>query len=149
MTKVDLPTPGRNASRRVARRGILWLVFASVALYSCAAGQVRPQESKVLPNDLFCERDDDCEILDDYVYGDCCSFGEETEPYAISRAVAEQRRAHHHAECAEADCGDRTFIEYAGPCVTHPEDWTAVCSGHACRRRRLHFFSSPEVHCGH
>ena len=125
-----LSTPARSAStRRIQGRhlvGVLWLC-------SCAttAKPYRP-----MAQELFCNEDDDCEIVEGPLHS--CSYGAHGEPYAVAREAVESTGK-------ELVCVHIMIQSCA--CYTEPEDWIAVCSDHACERRRAHFFSWPRFHC--
>jgi hypothetical protein len=122
-----------------------WMRFvcllAILTAVSCATGRVPHAEPIPLPTDLYCESDDDCEVLDHSVYGDCCWGGWQTEPYAISRAAEERHRTELATKCADAVC-DEPLMGYPRGrlCRTGLDEWTPVCSGHVCKRRSIHLF---------
>jgi hypothetical protein len=144
MTEVDLLTFGEAPSLRAGRKVIGRLLVVFTAVSSCATGRLPPQEPKVLPNDLSCERDDECEILDHSVYGNCCWWGHESEPYAISRVAVERHRAQREAECADVAC-DLVDYQRLPFCRTESEEWIAVCTRHVCTRASIHLFFSPKT----
>ena len=124
------------------------------ALCSCGTSQVRVEEPKgflaepkVLAEDLRCDRDADCEIVDHDVYGECCVAGEESEPYAISRAAVERHGARQRVECGGVQCPP-TDYESVGRRTSY-WDWQAVCCGHVCKRRAVEWGSSKKGNCGH
>ena len=135
MVKVAPLALGAKARLRVGRRSILWALAFVVPLSSCTSNQVRPSGGMaprtVPPNDLICESDGDCEILDWNVYGGCCWEGDE-EPYAISRAAVKRQRGRRTAECDDVQCPLMDFVRVGRP--TSCEDWNAVCSGRVCKR---------------
>ena len=127
-------------SREVRRRSFQWPILGVIWLCSCAtewAAEHLPQPPVLPPEHLLCDRDADCEIVQD----ECGYDSGPGEPYAISHAASARLGHSRNCEPIEID------ILYAGPCHTEPQDWTAVCSSHVCKRRKVHFFTSPEVHC--
>ena len=146
MTKANLLVLGENPSLRVGRGPVLRVLVVFAALCSCATGQPRdglapPHEGKLPPTDLFCERDDDCEILDTS-FDECC-FSGETEPFAISHAAVKRYQARRKYECAGAICTEEGV---SGCCCTKLKDWIAVCVGHICKRRSK-LFDLPKAFC--
>jgi hypothetical protein len=121
----------------MALTGLLWLC-------SCATSEIRetPSPRTLPPEDLVCDQDSDCGIVSTSSV-DSCRPDPPVEPYAISHAAAHRHRT--ELICKDKDPMDRLL----GGCHTDPEDWLAVCSSHLCKRRKVHFFSSPEVHCPH
>jgi hypothetical protein len=118
---------------------VLSALLAIGHICSCATG---PKPRVAASDDLFCETDADCEIVGyDIVGGACCSIV--TEPRAICRAAADRYRARWAAACTGAVC----TLDCAEVEVTMPEDWVAVCSGHACERRAAKFLPSPKSLC--
>jgi hypothetical protein len=113
---------------------------------SCA-GRVPQEEPRVLPADLYCDDDDDCEIVDYRMSDYCCLGGGESEPYAVSRASIERHQALQAANCADVGCPDDPLIGYRKPpfCRTQTDEWIAVCAGHLCKRRSIHLLLSPKT----
>jgi hypothetical protein len=131
-----LPSPRKSPN--IPRNNFCWPIL--VLICSCATGRTAdhvPQPAVPPPDYLVCNRDADCEIAQVH----CGADSEPSEPYAISRAASERLKPWSDCEPVEIE------ILYLGPCHTNPEDWTAACSGHVCKRQKAHFFSSPEVHC--
>jgi hypothetical protein len=129
-------------SRETRSKYLGWACTGLLWLCSCATADEckRPSPLILPPEDLACESDDDCGIVGDgSVFS--CSSGPKVEPYAISHAAAHRHRADRVCD------RDEELIRIIGCCHTSPEDWIAVCSNHLCKRRKVHFFSSPEVHC--
>ena len=121
------------------------LVILATAV-SCA-GRVPQEEPRVLPADLYCDDDDDCEILDYFMSDDCCFGGGESEPYAVSRVSIEGRKARRAEKCAHVQCPDDPLIRYQKLpfCRTQTDEWIAVCAGHLCKRRSIHLLVSPKT----
>ena len=94
------------------------------------------------PDDLLCNQDADCEIVETNV-SVCSNVFMPEEPYAISRKAAMQYAARLKVE----GCGEFMLqMRVTGGCRTDARDWTAVCSWNACKRRSVGFFS-PKVRC--
>jgi len=108
-------------------------VIGLVWLCGCATGQMpssgeTPSSPRSLPpEDLVCERDEDCGIVSDDV--DSCR-SDPVEPYAIAHAAAHRHRTQH-------DCSGDDTLQLYESCHTSPKDWIAVCSRHVCKRRAV------------
>src|SRR5450631_354513 len=126
------------------RRGITWAALVAIVIpCSCAT---KPVPRSVPLQDLSCNRNEDCEIVEyDVVAEDCCGARCCTEPYAISTAAVERHRTSQGEICVDAEC----TLEgcWCLNCCTRGSDWIAVCIDHACKRRSPTFFSSPELVC--
>jgi hypothetical protein len=140
---IDLFLSGAKKQRSAPAARRYWVCFVtSVAVASsCGTGRVPRPEPKPMAADLYCDRDDECEILD-WVGGGCCAGGGEAEPYAISRVAVERHQVEHTVSCKDVDCGDDPLILHRREpvCRTELGEWIAVCSGHVCRRRSIHLF---------
>ena len=123
------------------RRHWVWLLTIVAVGSSCATGRVPRPEPKPMAADLYCDRDDECEILD-WVGGGCCAGRGESEPYTISRVAVERHQVEDAARCKDVDCGDEPLIRYEREpvCRTELGEWIAVCSGHVCKKRSIHLF---------
>jgi hypothetical protein len=116
-----------------------WGLLVFVAVCSCATGKVAEEKASP-PDDLFCDRDDDCEILD-------IEFDrprDHREPYAISRAGAERRKARHKDTCANGACEP---VGYPMRCFFDVDHWIAICSRHVCERRPAEHRTTAKYVC--
>ena len=134
----DLANRGKARSPERHRGLKISILLALAYTCTCATG---PEPRPVPAYELLCHDDADCEIVTTDV-GEACCYSN-TEPYAISRAAAERHRVRTKIKCAQARC----TAECQEIMVTRSEDWVAVCSGHACKRRSTKFFPSPEPSC--
>jgi hypothetical protein len=126
--------------RRVPRALLvasIWMICAGAILSSCArASMPEKQTSLVLakqsspPNDLYCDRDADCLVLNRDL--NRCCWGCPGKPYPISRSAVERHEAR-----LQATCDGCNPVDYM--CVKNrdPADFVAVCVGHACEIREI------------
>ena len=121
---------------RMWRKGVLYLLSVLTLLSACAEEQVR----WAAPEDLVCNRDTDCQIVQGGIAECDAPFARDANvPYAMSRAAI-KRHARNHDGCSVGG-GPALLCDY------DLREWAAVCSDHVCERRSAHFFSSPKIHC--
>jgi len=101
------------------------LVSVCVLLAGCAAEQARG----VPLYDLYCDDDDDCEVITEDREAKCDAVA---RPYAVSKTAAKD------LVCA---------LDIMPNCIHEGRDWAAVCSDHICKIRSSRWLGSPRRRC--
>ena len=119
------------------RKEAAWLLPILASLCSCATEQYLRWVS---PDDLVCNRDDDCQIVQGDVVS--CPDDDDDQPYAISRTAlsGHQGESRRRRERCTVNLSQKL-------CTYDPSEWKAVCSDHLCERRSARWFSEPKPHC--
>ena len=107
------------------RAKIFRLVLVCVLFAGCAAEQARG----VRLSDLYCDDDDDCEVITQDAESQCAAVA---RPYAVSKTAARD------LVCA---------IDIMPACTHERRDWAAVCSDHICKIRSTRWLGSPRRRC--
>ena len=126
---------------RPVRRGLLvasiWTLCAGAIPCSCAQASMpekqtslSPEKQSAPPNDLYCDRDADCLVLNRDLKR--CCWGCPGRPYPISRSAVQRYEAR-----LQATCDGCYPVGYM--CVKNrdPADFVAVCVRHACEIREI------------
>jgi len=108
----------------------MWAICAS-AIQCAGATAKHPENRPSPPNDLSCDHNADCVILNQDL--DRCCGGCPERPYPISRAAVDRHRALRRARCTDG-CLSVGYLCGGG---RNPEDFVGVCADHRCTMREI------------